>query len=362
MTVSSAVQNADERYALARAAYREIPLYTPDKTPVAIDLRDNTNLWGVPPAAARVIADAARAVARYPTLYSMDLKRRIAEYVGHGVTPESIVVGCGSDEVLGSAIRGLAEPGDHFVYSDPTFPMAVLYGRMAGLTPVPIPFAADWDIDPDAISAARGRVIYVCSPNNPTGVPASRASIEAVVTNSDGLVIIDEAYAEFAGVTSVDLALENDRVLVTRTFSKAFGLAGLRVGYGIGAPALIREIEKARGPYTVNALAERAAVAALTEDLEWVRERVAETVANRVRLREKIAELGFAPLPSESNFILLVVRDAVGLTGRLFDLGVGIRPYPKLPRIGDAVRMTVGPWSMMQTLLSGLRTAHNEWL
>src|SRR5690606_15838606 len=124
----------------------------------------------------------------------------------------------------------------------------------------------------------------LCSPNNPTGVSLARGEVERVVRHAPGLVILDEAYAEFSGGSFMDLVPVSDRVLVTRTMSKAFGLAGLRVGYAAGSAGLIAEVQKSRGPYKVNALAERAALAALREDLEWVRERAREAISVRERL------------------------------------------------------------------------------
>jgi histidinol-phosphate aminotransferase len=359
-TVSTTTQDRERRLEIARAAYRDIPLYSTDKTPAAVDLRDNTNLWGVPPAAARAIADAAAAVTRYPTVYSTELKTKIAAYVG--ATSDMIVTGCGSDEVLDSAIRAFGATGDTFAHPEPTFHTAITFARMSGLVPVAVPLTESWDADTDAFLATKASVTYLCSPNNPTGTAMSRAALERLVAATRGLVIIDEAYAEFAGTSALDLARGSDRVLVTRTLSKAFGLAGLRIGYGVGAPALVREVEKARGPYTVNMIAERAAGAALTADLDWVRAHVAEAVANRARLAQELTALGLPPLPSAANFLLVPVARAVPLTRRLLELGVGVRPYTALPRIGDAIRITVGPWVMLESFLSALATARAEGL
>lgn len=361
--MSPAVDDRLRRLDIARAAYRDIPLYTTDKTPAAIDLRDNTNLWGVPPAAREAIARAAANVTRYPAVYSTELKQHLAAYVGGatgGVAADMIVAGCGSDDVLDSAFRAFGERGDRLAYPDPTFHMAVTYGRMSGLVPVAVPLTEDWDADVEAFLASGARVIYLCTPNNPTGTVMSRAAVERVVAGARGLVIIDQAYAEFAGESLIDLAVRSERVLITRTLSKAFGLAGLRIGYGVAAPALIREIEKARGPYTVNAVAELAACAALTTDLEWVAAHAAEAIANRERVQGELRALGFAPLPSAANFVLVPMPSAMPLARRLLERGVGVRSYTGLPRIGDAIRFTVGPWAMMDALLVALRETRRE--
>lgn len=345
----------DIRLDLARAAYRDISLYVVDRTPVAVDLSDNTNLWGVPPAAARTIVDAAGAVTRYPAVYAKGLKDLLAEYLG--VASDMIVTGCGSDDVIDSAIRAIAEPGDRMAYADPTFHMAVTFGRMNGLEPIAVPLTSTWDADPEAFVATGARVMYLCSPNNPTGGAMSRAAIEWVVDHAPGLVIVDEAYAEYAGASVVDLIARSDRLLVTRTMSKAFGLAGLRIGYAAGAPPLIREVEKSRGPYKVSVVAERAACAALTDDRTWVQAHVDEAIANRGRLATELATLGLSPLPSAANFLLVpagATPSAATIVRRMREIGVGVRPYTGLRAIGDAVRVTIGPWDMMDAFLGAL--------
>lgn len=341
---------------VARESYRSISLYAPNRAPAAIDLSDNTNLWGIPPAAARAIHDAATsAVTRYPALYAADVKRAIADYVG--VDPEMVVTGCGSDDVLDSAIRAFAEPGETIAYPDPSFAMIPIFAQMNGLTGAAVPMTASHDIDPAAYAATNARIAYVCSPNNPTGGALSRSAIERVVTDSRGVVIVDEAYAEFAPASVLDLAQSSARVLVSRTLSKAFGLAGLRVGYAVGDPALVAEVEKSRGPYKVNGVAQRAAVAALTDDREWVAARVREAIENRERLSEALRAMGLAPLPSAANFVLVRVADAARIDRALRERGIAVRPFVALPRIGDALRISVGPWEMLEACLHALGEA-----
>lgn len=344
---------------LARAAYRDIELYAPNRAPCAVDLSDNTNLWGVPPNAERALREAAVAtVTRYPSLYAPALKDALAAYLG--VAPECIVTGCGSDDVLDSAIRAFAEPGDRVAVPDPSFAMIPIFARMNGLEPVLVPLRGGTALDADAMLATGARVIYLCSPNNPTGNLLDADAIRRVVREAPGVVIVDEAYAEFAERNALDLARESDRVLVCRTMSKAFGLAGLRVGYMVGAPALVAEVEKSRGPYKVSALAERVAHAALTEDMAWVRARADEAVANRERLAGELRRRGLAPLPSQSNFVLVPLASAAAIGARMRALGVAVRPFPALAGIGDALRISVGPWETMETCLDALDQARSQ--
>jgi histidinol-phosphate aminotransferase len=341
---------------IARAAYRGISLYAPDRAPCAVDLSDNTNLFGVPPAAERALREAeAAAVTRYPSLYAGELKRALAAYAG--VAPEAIVTGCGSDDVLDSAIRAFTEPGDRLAFCDPTFAMVPIFARMNGLEPAPVPLRPDFDLDADGLLATSARVIYLCSPNNPTATQARRASIERVLAAATGLVILDEAYAEYAGDALIGAAPAHGRLLVTRTLSKAFGLAGLRIGYAAGAPALVAEVEKSRGPYKVSGLAERAAVAALTDGLPWVRAHVAELLALRERFVAALRERGLEPLPTRANFVLVPVGDAARAASAMRAGGVAVRPFPALPGIGDALRISIGPWPMMEACLAALSGA-----
>jgi histidinol dehydrogenase len=348
----------------ARSSYREISLYNPDRTPSPLDLSDNTNLWGVPPAAKRAIESvASQVISRYPSLYAPKLKEEFASYVG--VRSEMVVTGCGSDDVLDSALRAFAEPGERIAYPDPTFPAIPIFARMNALEPVPVALTADYDADADRLLATRARIIYLCSPNNPTGNVLSRSAIERILAEAPGVVILDEAYAEFAECNAIDLLARTDRLMISRTMSKAFGLAGLRIGYAVGSPALVAEVEKSRGPYKVNALAELAAITALTEDMPWVRAQVAAAIESRGRLIEALRALGLAPIDSQSNFVFIPLADAPRVAKRMRGVGVAVRPFEGLPPIsaalrasgGDALRISVGPWPVLQATLEALEGA-----
>lgn len=343
-----------------RPSYRDISLYAPDTSPVEVALADNTNAWGMPPAAARALADAAAAAAcsSYPSPYGEALTDALAAHLR--VPVEAIVTGCGSDDVLDGAIRAFGGPGARIAFPDPTFSMVSVLARVNGLEPVPVPLRADLDADAEALLATGAEIVYLCSPNNPTGTLVSPATLEGVVARAKGLVIVDEAYIEFGGTTLAGQAPSLGNVLVARTLSKAFGLAGLRVGYGVGAPALIGEVAKARGPYKVNALAERAAVAAVTAGLPWVEEHARHAIELRERLADALRALGLAPLPSAANFVLVPVAaepGAVEIARRMRESSVAVRPFAALPVIGDALRISVGPWPLLERALASLESA-----
>src|SRR6185503_4790584 len=157
---------------LRRASYADIRLYAPDRRDARVDLSDNTNRWGTPPAAARALRAASPTAARYPETYADSLKRALARYTG--VDASMIVTGCGSDDVLDSAIRAFTEPGDRIAIADPSFAMMPLVARMNGAEPVLVPLTSEYDMDVDGMVNADPRVVYVCAPNNPTGTPVGR--------------------------------------------------------------------------------------------------------------------------------------------------------------------------------------------
>ena len=199
----------------------------------------------------------------------------------------------------------------------------------------------------------------MASPNNPTGVATPHDDLARLIVRAPGFVILDQAYVEFTGADEQetrDFLRASDRLLIIRTLSKAWGLAGLRVGYGVGTPPLVAEVAKARGPYKVNVVAEQAAIAALVDDAGWVRARVEEAVANRRRLAERLQSLGLrrsrltrisslCPSPQ----LPAAPTDWLPHCG---NRGILVRQFAGLPGIGDAIRITVGPWSIMEQLLS----------
>lgn len=339
----------------SRASYRDIPLYSPSKVKCRVDLSDNTNLFGMPPAAERVLRETvASQVSRYPVGYAPDLKQAVARYTG--VEPSRVTTGCGSDDVIDSTLRAFLEPGELIAFPDPTFVMMSYFAKVNGLRYAPVPLQPDFDIDVDGLLATGARLIYVCSPNNPTGTVASRAALERLVDNAPGIVLLDEAYAEFARESHLDLA-SRPNVLVTRTLSKAFGLAGLRVGYAIGNPALVAEVEKARGPYKVTGLSERLATAALTEDVPWMKAKAAEALAIRARLVAELEALGLKPLPTEANFVMVPLPGAPAVAERMRQRDVNVRAFQGLTGIGDALRIGCGPWTLIEAALGALREA-----
>jgi histidinol dehydrogenase len=343
-----------------RAAYRALAPYDPGRAPIAVDLSDNTNLWGVCPAAAAALAEPEPArVTRYPGVYAQALKEALA--VLHGVAPENIVTGCGSDDVIDSAVRAFAEPGDRLAFPDPTFGMVAGFARMNAVEPVPVPLGPDFSLDVDALLAARAPITYVCNPNNPSGTVFPPASVARLAAEAAGVVLLDEAYADYAGADFAAAAAASDRLLVLRTFSKAYGLAGLRVGYAIGSATLVAEVEKSRGPYKVGGMAEAAALAVLSAGRGWVAQHVQRAVRGRAALRRALEERTLRCWPSGANFLLFAVPgSAADWAAALRRRGVALRAFPRLAGAGDCLRVTIGPPAQMERFLIALDAVRME--
>ncbi len=361
----------------ARAGYEQIPLYAPSvggaaAVPCTADLSDTVNLWGAPPDALAALRSAPpETFSTYPARYTAELKAPIAAYAG--VAADEVVTGCGSDDVIDCALRAFAEPGGVVAHAAPTFSMVPSYARANGLTPVGVPLAGrDYRADADALLAADPAVVYLCTPNNPTSTPLARDTVRRVVERARGLVLLDEAYAEYvladpaAGAEVFTPEAPGwGRVLALRTLSKAFGLAGLRVGYGVGHPDVVRAVERARGPFKVTYPAERAAMAALADadgGLRWVRAHARLAVAQRDRLADGLRALGLDPAPAAAHFVFVPVPDAAAVAAALRARGVGARVFAGLPAAvpalaasgGGALRLNAGPEPAQQHLLAAL--------
>ena len=210
--------------------------------------------------------------------------------------------------------------------------------------------------DPSALLEGDPSVVYLCRPNNPTGSLAPRAWVERLldlVGSGGPLVVLDEAYADFAGETLIGWAVERPRLLVARTCSKAYGLAGLRCGFAVARPEVALEVEKSRGPYKVARLAAEAAAVAVRDASGWSARTVAECLANRERLFGELERRGLRPQESHANFLLVAApsgsaaEDAIALR----EQGVQVRPFKEMPDLGDALRVTVGPWPLLERFL-----------
>ncbi|MDT8368387.1 MAG: aminotransferase class I/II-fold pyridoxal phosphate-dependent enzyme [Longimicrobiales bacterium] len=347
-----------------RPDYRALELYAPDRRPVTVDLSDNTNRWGAHPGAlAAVRGAAAERLVRYPALYADVLREAAA--ARFDVSPEQVTTGAGSDDILDSLWRAAREFGGAVRYPAPTFSMIEPFCRMNGREARPLPWA-DAVEDPTRLLEGDPCLVYICRPNNPTGSSVERSWIDTLLAAADAradggpLVVFDEAYADYADdatdATLIPLATRRPRTLVIRTLSKAYALAGVRVGLGFGTVGTVLEAEKSRGPYKVNQLAEVAAIAALRDEEGWVARTVEAAVGNRKRFETELRGRGFAPLPSQANFLFIPVAagTARDLSDAFREHDVALRPFAAGLGAPDGLRVSIGPWDEMARFLEVL--------
>lgn len=309
----------------------------------AIKLASNENPYGVPPRAVEAIRHAAVNVSRYPDGDAAALKTELARR--HGVTPAHILVGNGSSEVLELVIRTFAGAGDEVLFSSRAFIMYPLYARAAGAVEVSVPESDGLAHDLAAMAAAvteRTKVVCIANPNNPTGTVHSYAEIQNLLDAIPGnvVVLLDEAYFEFMDVSLRQGALSHPGLVICRTFSKAYGLSGCRIGYGIADPEIFALVNRYRPPFNTSVLAQAAALAALGDDA-WVAEKVAETIDERGRLEQWLADLGLLAGPSAANFVLIRHSQSDRLLHGLERRGVIPRPLQPYG-MPDYLRITVG--------------------
>jgi histidinol-phosphate aminotransferase len=307
-----------------------------------VKLDGNENPYGASPRA-RAVLQHTDSLNEYPDAEQQRLRDAIAEYVGSD--PERIVVGNGSDELLDLTGRLFLSPGDRVLHLPPSFGVYEFVAATYAAEVVEVPRREDFSIDLEGAEEALSRgvkLVFLCSPNNPTGNTLPADDLERLLAH-DAAFLVDEAYAEFAGESFVPLVARHDNLMVTRTFSKWAGLAGLRVGYGVFPPAIAETLRKIKMPYNVNAAAQAAAIASL-EDRETLLESVRLIVEERGRMAERLS--GFPWLrvyPSSGNFLLCQVegRDAKDVQTQLGERGVLVRHFDA-PGVRSCLRITAG--------------------
>ena len=331
-----------------RPELADLPAYTPGKTvPGAIKLASNETVHPPLPSVLAAIAAAADTINRYPDNGHVELKEHLARHLSAAgdVRPEHISVGCGSVSLCQQLIQITCGIGDEVIFGWRSFEVYPLQVRVAGAVPVRVPLR-DHTFDLDAMAAAiteRTRLIFVCNPNNPTSTvvdPDELARFVAAVP-SDVLVCIDEAYVEYIrdGLLpdSLALAREYPNVVVLRTFSKAYGLAGLRVGYAVGDPEVITALGKVYVPFTASTISQAAAIASLQAADELLA-RTDAVVAERRRVSAELTTLGYRFPPSQANFVWLPLAERTAeFAQQAAEARVLVRPFP-----GDGVRVTIG--------------------
>lgn len=333
-----------------RTGLDTIPAYRQGKNPASVQglapakLSSNENPYPPLPAVVEAVAAAAASLNRYPDMSAAELAGAVAAH--WGIEPENLAFGAGSVEVAGQLIHAVASPGDEVMFAWRSFEAYPVLATVAGAVPVPVALTADGGHDLDAMLAAitdKTRLIFVCNPNNPNGAVLSADAVEDFVAAvpQDILVVIDEAYLHFnvdpGTAVGLDLFRRHPHVAVLHTFSKAYGLAGLRLGYAIAAPEVVANLRKVAVPFAVTALAQAAGLASLAAESQ-LQERIDVLVAERERLYAGLREAGLPVLPSQANFLWLDAGSRTADVAAAFEASaIAVRAFP-----GEGLRISIG--------------------
>ncbi len=346
---------------------RGLTPYGAPQLEVPVRLNVNENAYRVPEAVALdIVQEIARALPdanRYPDREFDALRRAFADYLGHGLEPAQIWAGNGSNEVLQHVLQAFGGPGRSLLSFTPTYSMYPLLAQGVGMRWIAEPRPADFTLTPDAVRAAIQAhdpdVVFLCSPNNPTGTAIGLETIEAAAESARGIVLVDEAYAEFAhdrSRTALALLDRFPRLLVSRTMSKAFAFAGIRVGYLAAHPSVVDALRLVRLPYHLSAITQAAALAALRHSDEMLA-RVDALREQRDRLVDELSAQGYSPYPSDANFVLVGgVADPQAAFRALLDRGILVRDVG-LP---GTLRITAGTPAETSAVLAAMAALDAE--
>jgi histidinol-phosphate aminotransferase len=329
-----------------RAVLSAIPRYAPGRpaAETAYKISSNENPYPPLPSVLEAVADAARSLNRYPDMANLRLVEAVADRLG--VPERTVVPGTGSVAVLGHLVQSVCDEGDEVVYAWRSFEAYPIVTQVSGARPVPVPLAPDARHDLPAMAAAltdRTRMVLVCSPNNPTGPAVHAEELEAFLDRVPRhvLVVLDEAYVEFVRDEKIpdglDVWRRHPNVALLRTFSKAYGLAGLRVGYTVAHEPMADAVRAAALPFGVSTIAQEAAIASLAAEAELL-ERVRTLVGERERVVAGLRDAGWSIPDAQGNFVWLGLGErTVDFAAACADAGIVVRPFA-----GDGARCTIG--------------------
>ena len=318
-----------------------------------IKLNTNENPYPPSPAVRRAIrAEADASLRLYPDPESTRLRRQAA--LTYGFDLSRVIAGNGSDELLAMIARAFVGEGDTLCCPTPTYTLYDTLVRIQGGRIAGVPYPEDYSLPAD-LAKRRAKVTIVASPNSPSGTSVPKGALADLADRVPGMLVIDEAYADFAAESALSLAREKENVIVLRTFSKSFSLAGMRIGLGFAHPAILEGLNKVRDSYNLGRLAVVAGEAAL-KDIGWMEKNVGKIRKTRATLLSALPFLGFSPFPSQSNFVL--AKRARGRSARpvyeeLKRKKILVR-YFDTPRLAGCLRITVGTDDEIGALLAAL--------
>ncbi|MFZ4101729.1 MAG: histidinol-phosphate transaminase [Sphingobacterium thalpophilum] len=297
---------------------------------------------------------------RYPDPLQLKVKKRLSEI--KGVPVKNIFLGNGSDEAIDILFRAFCNPGiDNVITLPPTYGMYEVSANINDVEVRKIPLKADYQLNMDAIAEAiddHTKIIFICSPNNPSGNSIDRQDIETIIANFNGLVVIDEAYINYSRQkTFIQELTEYSNLVVLQTLSKAWGLAGLRIGMAFGSEEIIEIFNKVKPPYNINEASQELAFEAL-KHVDQVNNWIKETVAERSNLIDKLSqhELVKKIYPSDANFILVKTTNPKGIYNHLVGLGIIVRDRSKVELCDGCLRITIGTPKENIELLNALKS------
>ena len=341
-----------------RAHIRQLAGYTPGEQPSTgervIKLNTNENPFPPSPRVIQAIRDIEpESLRRYPNPNANVFRDCAAKMLG--VQRDMIIAGNGSDDLLTIATRTFVANGGLLAFPEPTYSLYPILARIADARSVGVPWGKEWSLPIDALVATNADAIYLANPNAPSGTFIPPSEVSKLATAFEGLLLIDEAYVDFAVDNCMSLVAQHTNVVVTRSFSKAYSLAGLRFGYAVAQPAIIAEMMKVKDSYNCDAISALAAAAAM-EDREYAARSWDHVKNERERLTVELRQLGFLVLPSQANFILAECPDGRGreMYLGLKTQGILVRHFDQ-PGLDDKIRITIGTSQENNALLGGIK-------
>jgi histidinol-phosphate aminotransferase len=341
-----------------RPNVREMHGYTPGEQPGpgerVVKLNTNENPFAPSPKVVQAIQNVEpEMLRRYPNPTADAFRDAAAALLD--VKPDMIMAGNGSDDVLTVATRTFVPPGGTLAYPEPTYSLYPVLAKLEEAKTVTVPWERDYGLPIEALAETKADAIYLANPNAPTGTFVSPMKVEELAKRFPGLILVDEAYVDFAEDNCVPLVREYQNVLITRTLSKAYALAGLRFGYAVGQAPVIAEMMKVKDSYNCDAISILAATAAI-QDQEYARGTWEKVRSERQRLSAELTHMGWPVIPSQANFILVTCPNGKGKEAYLGlkQQGILVRYFDK-PGLADKIRVTVGTMQENNALLGGVK-------
>lgn len=357
MTASNALRNETVRS--PRAALANIVPYDPKYLPAEVMISANENPRPVPAQVQEKILEAIAKVDlnRYPDPLANRLRTLIGEAWGY--TKDQVLIGNGGDELLFDLALAWGGPGRTLLTTPPTFSVYEANAQLTDTNVIAIPRKEDFSLDEAAIleRVREGDIdhVIITSPNNPTGGSASRAFLKELLEATDALIMIDEAYGEFGGESMIPYLRDHANLVVLKTFSKAYSLAGMRLGYIMANPPIIQEFLKVRQPYSVDAISQTIGEVVYTHRA-LLQPGIDDIIAQRAVLFEALSALPtIEAFPSDANFILIRIPDAASVWDQLYERGILVRDLSRSAGLEDCLRITVGTKQENERLVKALR-------